>query len=681
LAGKSALGSETERKWGKVRMNKAIFGRGMCSTAIGLAFACGSFTPAIAQDFDASNLVDDVVVTATKTPTKISDIPASVTVITAEEIEAQGVASLTQILSRVPGVSITSFGGIGGSGSIRMRGMDKSHTLVLIDGIRQNVQSYGFATAETEHLSVHNIERIEVIRGPQATLYGSAASGGVINIIMKRGSDEGLHGSVKAEYGSYATRRLDANVSYGGKIGEMPFKVAYGHSEFLANGPSVADKKRHLTAGQVAPSEDDRRQLYNHSLNFELTPTEGVHGRIFGTFADLSTDLDTSGGKDADRNKDKRQYSYGTSWDIDTLDGKLKHVITASGTTYKTDLWRSGYPATQGHYATYRGQAFDLSYQNTYEFNDNHKLTSGIGWTADRFKQLDKDWTIKRDNGRQIDFRQYHSNYYTQLQSSFLDKSVNVVTGLSYDSYSDTEGKLTYRGGVSYLVPWTGTTLKTSYATGFVAPTPSQNGKYVNPEPLKPEETYLFDIGFEQPFLNRRYVFGATYFNNRSDNALQYAPDKATQCPTGDTCMVNLDEVKSQGLEVQFDGMLHEWETSSLDVAMTYTYTYTENADGGDAGYIPRNLLTIAPTYTFNDGKGMVRADALYYGRRNNRYSHDVTPRDGGEWVFGISANYEIFDGVTGYVRGENILDSDHSTSTGYTGTPRGFYAGVGYKF
>ncbi|MBM4278878.1 MAG: TonB-dependent receptor, partial [Deltaproteobacteria bacterium] len=131
--------------------------------------------------------LEKVVVTATRVETPIEEIASSITVIPSEEIVRKQKTSVLEVLRGLPGLDVVQTGGTGGTTSIFLRGANSEHTLVMIDGVEVNDpispgRSYDFA-----HLTVDNIERIEVIRGPQSTLYGSDAIGGVINIITKKG--------------------------------------------------------------------------------------------------------------------------------------------------------------------------------------------------------------------------------------------------------------------------------------------------------------------------------------------------------------------------------------------------------------------------------------------------------------------------------------------------------------
>jgi len=560
-----------------------------------------------------------------------------------------------------------------------MRGMDEKYTLVMIDGVRQNDPSESKRIFNFEHVVVHNIERIEIVRGPQAGLYGSNASGGVINIITKRGAQEGFAGSVKAEYGSYATRRLDADVSYGGKVGDVPFRLAYAHSEYMANGPSIADKHYVTPSGKSQATEDDRTIIYAHSLNAEISPTEDVRGRVFFSVSDLSADIDGTSGSvpiDKDRQKDKRVYSYGTSWDVDTLDDRLLHKVQVSVMQSRTDRYYhdgTTYAAYNDHYLSSYGQTVQLDYQGTYVVNDNHKVTFGTTWDSERYKKHEKDWT------ESIDAQQFHTSVMAQLQSDFLNDALHVNIGMSYDMFSSTNGKATYRGGVSYTVPVTETILKASAGTGFMTPTLYNLYRYENPDVLDPEEALLFDVGFEQPLFKRRVTIGATAFKNKIKNEIIYKDDATC---TGSTtyCYVNRDKMSSKGIEAEIRAMAYEGETDSLELSSNYTYTYAEDNDGAEIDRVPRHNLGVSAMYAFNEDKGMFRVDGQYNGRRTDNYAKQRI-RAGGEWKFDLAAQYEVYDDVTAYARAENILDADFSTSTGYESSPRAFYVGLGYKF
>jgi vitamin B12 transporter len=193
----------------------------------------------------------DIVVTATRTPQPIQRAGSAITVITAEEIAKASVRSVDDLFRQVPGVTLTQAGGPGQIQTVRIRGGDVRHTLVLIDGIRVNDPSTTGREFDFATLVLADIERIEVLRGPQSALYGSDAMGGVVNIITKRG-----RGAPKAtlaiEAGSYNTKEVRGGVSGGNERVDYSFGFSgLDTSGFSAFGYRIP-RFRHL-----APFERD----------------------------------------------------------------------------------------------------------------------------------------------------------------------------------------------------------------------------------------------------------------------------------------------------------------------------------------------------------------------------------------------------------------------------------------
>ena len=172
---------------------------------------------------DAPLTVPETVVTATRVPTPVEEIPAGVTVIDRGSIEVHGYDSLTQALADVPGVHVSPAGGLGGQTSVFIRGTNSDHVLVLRDGmpLTDAADPTGAFNFGTDTLS--DIERIEIIRGPMAALYGSGAIGGVINLISRRGTEPGIHWSGDLAGGYPALIR--GSVSASGIEGPVDFAL------------------------------------------------------------------------------------------------------------------------------------------------------------------------------------------------------------------------------------------------------------------------------------------------------------------------------------------------------------------------------------------------------------------------------------------------------------------------
>ncbi|MFY9080575.1 TonB-dependent receptor plug domain-containing protein, partial [Aliarcobacter butzleri] len=174
-------------------------------------------TSLVASFFLATNLfstdtLETITVTsATKTEQSIKDVTSNIDVITAEDIEARKFKTVVEALQTLPGIQVSSSGGLGQLSQIYLRGMGTDKTLVLIDGIRFNDPSGN--GANLEHLMINDIERIEVIKGAQSSIWGADASAGVINIITKS-AQKGTHGNASVEYGRYDSKMANANISH-----------------------------------------------------------------------------------------------------------------------------------------------------------------------------------------------------------------------------------------------------------------------------------------------------------------------------------------------------------------------------------------------------------------------------------------------------------------------------------
>jgi len=173
----------------------------------------GSFPFSIGQLAAAPLDLEQQVVTATRTAQTAQQSLAAVTVLDRERIERSQAASLPELLKQVPGVSLANNGGPGKSTALFMRGTESDHVLVMIDGIK--IGSVSAGGAALQDLPLELIERIEVVRGPRSSLYGSEAIGGVIQIFTRKGQGQGVKPFFSAGYGTHDTYTGSAGVSGG----------------------------------------------------------------------------------------------------------------------------------------------------------------------------------------------------------------------------------------------------------------------------------------------------------------------------------------------------------------------------------------------------------------------------------------------------------------------------------
>ena len=641
--------------------------------AFGTVLVAGTFAgTALAQP---PAIGEDIVVTATRTPTLKTLLGSSVTVITAEELEKMQSPAVADILRRTPGINIQQNGPAGAYSVAKFRGLEEENTLVLINGVKQNDPGSFRATFNFEHLMVSNIERIEIIRGPQATLYGSRANGAVINIITKKGKDD-FSGRIKAEAGTNNTRLVDLSGGGGGRLRNgMGYDYAVSGTGFHTDGFSAANENRN-PPGKTTPTENDGAENYSFSFNGGIRPNPETEIRATFDHTTLFAEFDDTVSRrrvvfDADETKDKEVTSYSLTGSRDILDGRMENHLTLSGANTSTRR-TSSLAFHSGSDAWYR----NIDYRGTFEVADGHLLSFGAGYDQERYARLWRGTTANPTET--LDVRADHVNYYVQTQNQFFDR-LSVTAGLSFDRFQDVhpgylDGVWTYRGGVSYNLNETSTILKSSYATGFNAPTLFQLFRYPDTQNLSPESTRLWDAGFEQKALNDRVEFGATYFRNAVKNQIIYdwPPDR----------YINRKQLKSRGLENFVDASLFKAPDRRLDFSLNHTFTLAEDEEGAEIDRVPRHRVNFSFDYAFLDGKASLRLDGEWESDHKDFYpSSSAVVYIGKHWRFDVAGDYQLNDRVKLHARIENVLDDDYESAAGYGSAPFGVYGGFTVSF
>ncbi|MBE9504952.1 MAG: TonB-dependent receptor, partial [Proteobacteria bacterium] len=456
--------------------------------------------------------IGQVVVTATRTEAAIKSIPSSVTVITANEIEKQQVRYVNEVLREVPGLDVVQSGGPGRNTSIFIRGSNSGHLLVMIDGVQVNsptTGSYDFA-----NLTVDNIERIEVVRGPQSTLYGSDAMAGVINIITKKGTGKPAF-TIKAEGGSYDTKKGNVAVRGGNK--KLDYSLAF--SMIDSDGFSAASEANGNT-------EEDGYENKTLSAKMGYQISENINVGLTARRFDAEAEID---GGSSGLGVDDPNYTMET--DSTTIAAKLKHTvgemwdhtIKASLTTEKFKLVEGDPDPFNWYNSNIDTKIKTLDWQNNfYLLDEAHTITVGA-----EYEKAEAE-----NESAALDHSVSNKAIYLQDKISAIDSKLNLLAGMRYDDHKKFGSETTYKVAVSYLIDKTGTTLRSSYGKAFKAPTLNDlyyNNPAVgrgNPN-LEPEKSKGYDLGIEQELIDKHVIFSATYFKNDFKNLIEwveYAP-------------------------------------------------------------------------------------------------------------------------------------------------------------
>ncbi len=601
----------------------------------------------------------EVVVTASRVPLPARKVGSAVTVITGKDIERKQVRILSDVMREVPGVAVSRTGTVGTLTQVRIRGAEGNHTLVLVDGIEVNDPSGG-SEFDFGNLLAADIERIEILRGPQSALYGSDAIGGVINIVTKKGQGPAT-ASLGVEGGSFGTGQASASVRGGGD----GYHFSLGGTGFTTQGVSIAP-------GPEGNHEEDGHRSQTYHVKLGLSPLENLEIELFGRYVESTTETDPQPGTagvirtvDGDRETETRQRTGRVQVKYSLFDGAWEHMIGAAFNEEKADSFT-------GDALTYEGDGQKAVYN--YQTNVNFETPAVAGATHSLTFLVEREdesqLTRSAFGGSDLDITNhgYVGEYRVSLWNRlFLSGSIRR------DDNEIFEDATTFRTTAAYLHEETGTRLHGSYGTGVKNPTLFELfgfGPNFVPNPdLRPEESRGWDVGVEQSFLGDGLIVDVTYFNNRITDLIQGAGSTAA----------NLDGTsRIQGLEVTVKARI----VKGLTFAGQYTYTDGDDANGTELVRSARHLASANLAYGFLDGRARLDLGIDYNGKRKDyRFSDffagrtSVTLDDFA--LVNVAASYKLLDGVEVFCRIENLLDEDYQEVLGFSSPGIGAFAGV----
>ena len=414
--------------------------------------------------------LEEVVITATKTEESVEETTSSVTIIKKEEIEKMNVAFVPEVLRTVPDLIVRQNGGPGTQITVFLRGANPSHTLVMIDGVKVNSPSTG--TFDFAGISADNIERIEIVKGPQSTMYGSEAMAGVINIITRKG-DGTSRVEFSVEGGSFGTFKPSMTVLGGSKYIDYRLTGTYFYSDGFSS----------------AKSGDERDGYKNASVSGKvgIKPSDIFDVELTGSHSYDRIELDdiNLSGRAVD-NLNFVQHGY-----HDLLSAKTRlylfniweQVLTTS-LFDETLRFRDPNPLTSFNNADIKTSTETVDWQNNLYLSNYYTLTAGVEYRLEEGEN-------KGMFDRTIEDKAVYLNNILKL----FNESLVLNAGLRHDDYETFGGKTTYRVGAVYAFKGADLRIKGSYGTGFRAPSFNElfwpadplYGGGGNPD-LKPEE-------------------------------------------------------------------------------------------------------------------------------------------------------------------------------------------------
>ena len=626
----------------------------------------------------AATTVDQVVVTADRAATPLDQVGQQVTVLTLPQIRLDQETDVADILARTPGVTVDRNGGPGQTTSLFIRGAESDQTVVLVDGVKVNDPSAVGAGYDFANLLTGDVSRIEVLRGPQSTLYGSEAIGGVVNIITQDATRP-LQGDAQAEGGSYGTAYVKGGL--GGKDGPATWRVgayynstdsvsafdrAFGGRE--ADGFHTAGVSGRLSYDLTPDVQLDERAYYTASRN----EFDGFGNPACYTFAPTC-----AFGDDAEFGRTQQVVDY-TGLNLSALDGRLKNRIAYEYNELDRRDEDPNQPLTKFTFeALGRTQTFD--YEGAYALAPDYTLVFGA---------QDEKSTFNSDTPYDdVEFGDAPNKANASIDSGYgqvkgvVAPGLTLTGGVRYDVHSSFGGHVTGQASAAWVAR-PGTILRASFGQGFKAPSLYQLYSAFGTPSLRPEEANGWDAGVEQHLFADAVVVSATYFGRTSTNLIDFVDCFSlitSQCavqPNG--FYANIDKDRAQGVELQGD-----WRPlRGLDLTANYTFDDDENRSAGalhlQLARRPKDTANLAATYVWP-----VRLSTTLAVRYADRsFDNDLTDVVLKSYtLLDIRAAYPLRDGLELYARVENLTDKRYETTYQYGTLGRAGYAGVRVSF
>jgi vitamin B12 transporter len=653
-----------------------------------------ALSPALAQDAppvtDSPPIVTiplpDMVVTATRVPTAIENIPAGVSVVDRATMETRDYDTLVDALSALPGLRVVQSGGPGGNASVFIRGTNSDHVLVLLDGMPINDASDPDGAFNFGVDTLGDIERIEVVRGPMAALYGSNAVGGVINLITRKGTQPGLHilGDLAGGYPAQGMGTVNASGITG------PWDYSATVESQSQRGFDSTPQRETIYTGTPQPYSD-----MVGTLNLGFTPVDGTRVSLLLRARQAVFDFDNLGNPNFDDDNSKARDG--------SLIGRIGVHSALFGGTYETEVFVGGLDEDRRYtealnlldpnLATeddkYHSTRVDVQWNNTVHLDDLMHVAALSATDLTFGYEYIKD-SVKTEVNEVADGYPYLQNTsasmvtnagYAGLQTTLWQR-LTVTGQIRQDSVSG-DSPFTWRLGTVLNVPEIDTHFHVAYGTAFRAPSlfdryGIDSYGYVGNPNLKPESEQGWEVGFTTDvaaFGRHDFAsFGATYFNEQVRELIetQFEPVYTS---------VNIGSAHIQGVETQLTLRPAAW----LNLSATYTYTYALDADTGelllrrpqnaasfDATLRPLPKLTIAPELLFTGAfQDYLINDAGY---------STTTGPSGQGLIANLTVTYDVTSNVAIYAHANNIFGSRFEPVSGYQTPGPSVWVGVRFK-
>ena len=598
----------------------------------------------------------------------LEQIGSAVTVITGAQLQAQQIRHAADALRSLPGVAVSRTSGPGTFTQVRIRGAEGNHTLVLIDGIDAGdtaIGEFDFAS-----LLAEDIERIEIIRGPQSGLYGSKAIGGVINIITKTGKGP-FTASVRAEGGGLGTHDVSGRVSGGND-----------RAWFYA---SAQQRGAQFFNWSETGSEDDPWRNTTLTLKGGVTLAKGLtldfavrNSRSF-TNTDDAPFFGLQVPFDSFATSDTNVFLGGLKLKWDSLDGAWSQVVS-----FDRNLTEVKTQSDQFGPSDNKNARDKLAYLTTYRFETptflaaKHAISGQVDTVNERFTPSSDG--LERERSQVGVVGEYRGEFFKRLF---------VTANVRHDDNNTFQDFTTWRTALSLNLPELKIRPHASVGTGVALPGMFEQFGFFLGSPLfkgnpnlKPEGSLGWDAGVEFTLVKDRAFLDITYFHtNLTDEIVSTSSNGVT----------SLDNLKGESERSGIELALRAQLTAALRLGASYTYLDATEATGLPEIRRPRHAGRADLTYIFADGRGSVNLGAIYNGRMQDSSFFQGGPPDfaftttrvtlDDYWLVNLAASYKLQKGVELFGRVENALDAQYQEIFGFNTPGVTAFAGLRFTF
>jgi len=615
--------------------------------------------PAMAASDEES--VDQIIVTGSRTPMGINSVGSAVTVITRDDIERRQARYVSDLLRTVPGFSVSHSGVAGAQTQVRVRGAEANHVLVLIDGARANDPATG-DEFRWEFLTTANIERIEIVRGPQSALWGSDAIAGVVHIITRSAGTQPQAGGY-VEAGSLDTLNSALNAS----LGDQDWNVSLSVERLETDGGNISR----------TGSEDDNSDATTGSISASIRASENLAFTFGARVVDSYSQYDnidffvTGLPADSDVALETQQHYVQLGSTIGGVDSRVRHHVAARYFDSENQNLANGVEDL-----TALSDRLTLAYQADFLVGDDI-LSLALEREETDFEQSGPIVFGDPNQKQEMDVTSVIVDYQARLGDD-----LTLLTSARFDDNSIFDDAITGRLSLTWNLN-DATRIRGNVGTGQKNPTFIElfgyfPGQFASNPNLKPEKSTSFDLGVERQVSDGLNVQLTVFRQDLKDEINGFVFDPVTFLATAENMP---GTSKRNGIE-----LATRWDVSeSLGLNASYTYIDSSSENLREVRR-PRHSGSVDIDYGFAENRGRVALTATYGGTRTDTFfppwpnpPEVVTLTN--HWLLDLTMQYQLTDSISVFARGNNLLDSEYEQVYGYRTPGRTGYAGVEVAF